>query len=304
MAGVSRSAVRRVGLALVAAAAFGPVAAHAQAVNVFYERALMTAAGQRCRLFTAPIAAALAAGQAQARGAALRGGADQQELARVEARARSKAAAQACGSPDLALAAGRVKTAFEGYSRLVSMNYPGEIAGWSAARIASRNGMAWNLSQTARFGADLMTFGLAGKDGTRSLVAVTRFSDGARPYAARLVLRDTSRAPRPYLDRRGRSGILPLASRVTPRAMTDTYLAEARFEPDPLLIDATLKGAVGYRFPAAAAQALAGLDPREAIEVEFVFSGSTKSGGRDTIRRAYIEVGDFAAGRAFLIAAG
>lgn len=304
MARVLGAAVRGVGVVLVAVAAFGPAAARAQAVNIFYERALMTAAGKRCGLFTAPIAAALAAGQAQARGAALRGGTDPQELTRVEARARNKAAAQACNSPDLALAASRVKTGFEGYSRLIKMDYPGEVAGWKAERIASREGMVWNLSQATRFGADQMTFGLAGANGTRSLVAVVRFADGARPYAARLVLRDASRAPRPYLDRRGRTGTLPLASRITPRAMTDIYLAEARFAPDPLLVDKNLSGAIAYRFPAAAAQALAGLDPREAVEVEFVFPGSARTGNRDTVRRAYVEVGDFAAGRAFLTAAG
>jgi hypothetical protein len=35
------------------------------------------------------------------------------------------------------------------------------------------------------------------------------------------------------------------------------------------------------------------LDPREAVAVEFLFSG-------DRVRTAYVEVGDFAAGRAFL----
>ena len=48
-----------------------------------------------------------------------------------------------------------------------------------------------------------------------------------------------------------------------------------------------------FRFPAAAAQALADLDPREAIAVEFLFPG-------ERVRTAYVEVGDFAAGRAFL----
>jgi hypothetical protein len=117
-------------------------------------------------------------------------------------------------------------------------------------------------------------------------------------------MRNIDRAPQPYLDRRGRTGTLPLASRITPRTMTDVYLAEARFAPDPLLVDKTLSGAIAYRFPAAAAQALAALDPREAVEVEFVFSGSAATGGRDTIRRAYVEVGDFAAGRAFVSVGG
>lgn len=294
------SAVRWMGMALVAAAMLAPAAAHAQAVNIFYERALMSAAGQRCGLFTAPVAAALAAGQAQARGAALRAGVAAQELSGVEARARSKAAAQACGSRDLAVAATRVKTAFDGYSRLVKMDYPGEVADWTAERIQSRDGMVWNLSQATRFGADRMTFGLAGKDGIRSLLAVATFADGARPYAARIVMRDVARAPQPYLDRRGRAGVLPLSARVTPRAMTHAYLAEARFAPDPLLAPANTKGAIAWRFPVAAAQALANLDPREAVEVEFVFAGS---GGRDAVRRAYVEVGDFAAGRAFLAVA-
>jgi hypothetical protein len=45
-----------------------------------------------------------------------------------------------------------------------------------------------------------------------------------------------------------------------------------------------------------AADAMAALDPREAVVVEFVFTG--RNG--DVVRRAHVEVGDFAAGRAFL----
>ena len=41
---------------------------------------------------------------------------------------------------------------------------------------------------------------------------------------------------------------------------------------------------------------MADLDPREAVEIEFAFAG--RNG--DTLRRAFVEVGDFAAGRAFL----
>lgn len=294
------SAVRWIGAGLAAAALVAPAAAHAQAVNVFYERALMSAAGQRCGLFTAPIAAALAAAKVQAHGAALKAGVAAQDLAGVETRARTKAAAQACGSRDLAVAATRVKSAFDGYSRLTMMNYPGEVAGWRAERAESQSGMVWNLSQTTRIGADRVTFGLAGKGGIQSLVAVAAFADGARPYAARVVMRDARRAPQAYLDRRGRAGALPLAARVTPRAMTSAYLAEARLPADPLMVEKGTKDAVAWRFPEAAVKTLASLDPREAIEVEFVFAGAN---GRDTVRRAYIEVGDFAAGRAFLAVA-
>ena len=53
-----------------------------------------------------------------------------------------------------------------------------------------------------------------------------------------------------------------------------------------------------FRFPAAAAEAIAVLDPREAMTIEFLYAGRRG----DVIRKAYIEVGDFAAGRAFLAA--
>jgi hypothetical protein len=49
------------------------------------------------------------------------------------------------------------------------------------------------------------------------------------------------------------------------------------------------------RFPAAAEDALAALDPREAVAVEFLIAGDRGEG----VRTAYVEVGDFAAARAF-----
>ena len=53
-----------------------------------------------------------------------------------------------------------------------------------------------------------MIFGLAGRDGANSLMAVAQFPDGKTPYAARLVLRDATTTQGPYLDTRGQ----PLAS--------------------------------------------------------------------------------------------
>ena len=64
-------------------------------------------------------------------------------------------------------------------------------------------------------------------------------------------------------------------------------------------VTATVSSAVAAQdliLPAEAATAIAGLDPREAIAVEFAFQGPQG----DVVRTAYIEVGDFAAGRAFL----
>ncbi len=77
------------------------------------------------------------------------------------------------------------------------------------------------------------------------------------------------------------------------------FSAEARDAADPRLLPAGAKTGVAFVFPAAATDAIAALDPREAVILEFVFTGR----GHDEVRRAFVEVGDFAAGRAFLAVA-
>lgn len=273
----------------------GVVQARGGALDLLYERTVMSAADSRCRLFTPRIASALNASRLQARGAALRAGASPAVIAGAEQRARGKAAAIACDSSDLKVAAGRVRTGFDGYSKLARMTYPGDIAGWSADRAVSRNAARWKLVQDSRFGWDRMRFGLAGFEGRGSLAAVVAFSDKARPYAARLVMRDVGRTQGPYLDRRA-GPRPPLASRLPPRSASRVFSADARDIADEGLLPPGADSGWTYRFSPAAAEALAGLDPREAVAVEFVFSGPRG----DVVRRAYIEVGDFAAGRAFL----
>jgi hypothetical protein len=221
-------------------------------------------------------------------------------VAQVGDRAASKAGAVACGSPDIAKAAERVRGAFEGYAKLQRMNFPGDTSDWTASRGVSRLAPLWKLSQTARFGGGALVFGLAGKDDARLLVAVASFPDGAQPYAARMVFRDEGLAPQPYLNGiNAHLGALPLASRMPPRSATRAVLAEARDSADPTLLPPGARAGVTFRFPAWAIPALADLDPREAVAIEFLFA----DGARDTVRTAYVEVGDFAAGRAFLTAA-
>lgn len=271
----------------------------AGAADLFYERSVLRAADERCGLFEPQIAAALESARVQARGAALRSGADAAELARLQARAQQKAASVGCASPDMKIAAGRVKTAFDGYAKLYRMNFPGDVSSWRADRVVPSDGPGWTLSQPSRFGADRLSFGLAGRRGEAPrLTAAVMFADGARPYAARLVLRDVARTTGPTLGdaRGGPTARLPLTSRVAPRTATRAFLAgarsvDARLSPEPG------QGAVVYTFPATAIPAMAALDPREAVTVEFVFAGR---GGRDSVRTAYLEVGDFAAAQAFL----
>ena len=282
------------GLASVAA----PALVHAAAVDAYYERAVMTAADQHCRLFTPELGSALQAAEAQARGAALRSGLNNSTLDQVEQRADAKVASIPCGSHDIAMAATRVRTAFDGYSKLQSMSYPGDVAAWTADRSTSRRVAIWKLSQAEPFVGGQLVFGLAGEDGPSSLVAVASFPDNAQPYAARLVVRDQSLAPEAFINViRASNGKTPLSARTPPRSAIRAFMAEARANADPTLLPHGARQGVAFRFPKSAAQTLSGLDPREAVAIDFLFA--TPSGG-EQVRTAYVEVGDFAAGRAFL----
>jgi len=263
----------------------------ANAADQLYERTLMTAADGRCRLFAPSISAALDASRAQARGATLRSGASEIQVSALEQRARAKAAGAACNSKDLTLAASRVKAAFDGYSQMLSMTYPGDVASWKAERSVSATIPVWRLSQPATFGVDRLVFGLAGR--AKALTAVATFDNGQRPYAARIIVRDTGRTLGPYIDARaGRN----LSGKVAPRNASLVFAAETREEAPLTLLPTGAKTGLAFRFPPAAADAIAQLDPREAVTVEFAFTGR----GDEVTRKAYVEVGDFAAGRAFL----
>lgn len=263
----------------------------ANAADQLYERTLMTAADGRCRLFTPLVSSALDVTRAQARGAVLRSGASEQQVRALEQRARAKAAGAACNSKDLTTAAARVKTAFDGYLNMVSMTYPGDVASWKADRSVSETIPVWRLSQASTFGPDRMMFGLAGR--AKAVTAVATFQNGQRPYAARIIVRDTRRTFGPYIERNaGRN----LAAKVAPRNASLVFNAESREDAAPSLLPVGAKSGMTFRFPTAVADAMSQLDPREAVTVEFAFPGR----GAEQTRKAYVEVGDFAAGRAFL----
>ncbi len=288
--------------ALASLAAAGAAGAQTPGAEAYYERALMRAADTRCHLFSPEIGSALAAATAQARGAALRAGATNRGLVALAAQAGAKQAGLPCNSKDLGIAASRVRGAFDGYSRLVRMSFPGDDAGWQADRTLPMHTPIWRLSQRAAGASPPLIFGLAGEDAhPAQLLAVGDFGAGETPYSAQLMVRDAARAPEPYLQAVSVSAWakLPLAERAPPRAGVLVFAAEARADADKTLLPRGSTAGTAYRFPAAAVRALAGLDPREAVTLEFLIQDRT---GVRT-RKAYVEVGDFAAGQAFLSAA-
>ena len=270
--------------AVLAASPFTAAQATSLAVTErFYERSLMLEAGRRCDFFDARAQSALASATAQARGAALRAGVEASELTAVQRRAHGRAAATACDSPDLGQAAARVRTAFDGWARTPSMRFPGSRLAWTADRQTSRQGPRWRLSQTSITGASPVVAGQA-TSLPGDLQVVVSFVGRPRPIGARLILRDATRAPRPWLATAG----APLPQAWARRTI---WAGSAAAAPTTLLPAGRTQGEI-WVF-GGGLDALAGLDPREVFAVEFLFRD-------DTVATVRFEAGDLSAARAFL----
>ncbi|MNH95251.1 hypothetical protein D3C73_478870 [compost metagenome] len=267
----------------VGAEARSSAQAASSAADIYYERALVLAAHRQCRLFEPGLTAALDAATLQARGAALRAGGSGPDLAAVAARAQARAQATACDDAGLKRVTARVRTAFAGWSRAALIEFAGGAAPWKADRFSGRE-PGWRLAQDGAVGASPVRFGLSGRGpATTEATAVVSFVGRPRPYAARLVMRDAAKAPRPWL---AKDGLPPEAAR---RAV---FAARSEAAPRSLLAEGARRGEA-WIFPAEAAEALAGLDPREPFLIEFLFRD-------DSVATARFTTGDFAAGRAFL----
>ena len=269
-------------LLALAPCAAGVAWAAASLETLYYERTLMREADVKCSLFDARLGQALEASTLQVHGAALRGGASAALLEAAAARARDRARREPCASPGLHIAAQRVRAAFMSWSRQGSLSLPGDKGAWSAQRWPSGVGPYWTLSTPAQLAGRPATLGLRRENSKAPdrLSVWLQAPEGGQAYALRLVVRDPSRAPDPYLA----PGPPPGAARA--------FLASER-TPAP-------QGGVLYRLPDSAAAALAALDPRETVRLELALP----LGRRDRIVKTEIEVGDFAAGRAFLAAGG
>lgn len=263
-----------------------PMAALADATRPYYDRSFVLAADQKCRLFAPIVAEALTAATLQARGAAARGGATPQDLAATAGRASARANQTSCGDPQLGVVKDRVANAFAGWAGTPRMTFPGVKAAWYGDRYALV-GPGWRLKQTVQTGQAPVSFGLVGDaGGGETLQAVVTFVGRNRPYAARIVLRDVDRAPRPWPTGSRAGDLPPEAQR---RAIFSTGSAAAA---EGLLLPERKDGQT-WRFPDTAADLIAQLDPREAFAIDFLFSD-------DSVARATFEAGDFAAGRAFI----
>lgn len=266
---------RRLGAVMLLSALLAATPAVAGPADVYFERSLIQAADSRCGLFDPVTAGALAAGAAQARGAALRGGVGEAHLNTVLARAAARAASVGCDDADLATIAERVRFAFEAWARTPRMTFPGERSQWSVDR-AAYSRQSWR----ARQAADGVVLGFAGA-GTGHTLALTVEDEAV--VSARIVVRDPTRAGTAWIARPG------MAETPPPSASRVFMAGRARAAPETL----SPEGGQLFRFSTAAADAIGAMDPRERFAVELIQAdGAT--------RVVTLGVGDFAAARAFL----
>ncbi|MGZ3397690.1 MAG: hypothetical protein ACXU8W_00900 [Caulobacteraceae bacterium] len=261
--------------------------------DLYRERVAMSGVGARCRLFDAETSAALASGAARARTAALRAGYTSEAVDRGAVDALAQVAVMPCNSARLLKAAAGVREAFRAYAGIAHMAFPGATAAWRADRIMPQESAAWRLAQDSFAGEDKVVFGVAGLKGAETLMLAVSPSDGAKPYAARLLVRDAARLAQPILPADGGA---PLIARTPLRAAAKVILASARSPADPALRPKGEAKAIAFRFPPSARQALERLDPREAVSLEILYP----SDRGELVRTAFVEVGDFDAGVAFL----
>jgi hypothetical protein len=227
------------------------------------------------------VLAALEAARLQARGAALQAGDARAAVEATEQRALAKAAATGCWAAGLQTAADRVRKAFAGYAALRAMRFPGPQSAWQAERRDPRlKGPRWTLVEALPGTGGWLLFGLV--DGRPALLDARR---GAAPAAsAQIRLRDPARTAEPYL------------AGPPPEPIARTFIASARGGAAPALLPAGASTGVLYGFVPELAAALATLDPRESAAVALVYPAA----GRERVYAARLEVGDFAAARAFL----
>lgn len=232
--------------------------------TALFERAFMLEADRRCTLFTPEVRAALRVAAAQARASALR---SSRAPDTVELRARAGAGAVPCASPDLRLAAARVRSAHEGWTKVQRFNFQGDTAGWRADRTPFP-ALRWRLVQTR---GDI-AFGLAGEAGQALRpYAVARFPKRERPALVRLTV--------------GRQVFLAETNAPAPQALEIALTQGVLAAP-----------AWVFRFPAAATAALDAAGPHDPVRLDFVTPG--RAG--DRAMALVIERGDYPAARAFI----
>ncbi len=243
--------------------------------RTYGERVAMRALDQRCNLFASGPRRALGGFTAQARGAALRAGAQSNQLNLISAQATRAAATKSCGDPVVRTEAARVIAAHKGWRAQMTAQYPGVVRQWRV----DRSGLdSWRAVQETGNGIR------AGFIGNANKLAFAIETPDINAAGARLFLRDASRLGAPSA---GQRLAIPL------RAGTTTHVAAERRSADSRVrIGTPSRAGTMLIFPDDTTRAVLIADPRDSFEIEI----TSRTG---QITRVIVEVGDIVAAFAF-----
>lgn len=278
------------------------------AEQAFLERTSLKVADAKCGYFTDLERSALESGRLQSRGELLRSGIFTLDaIEKAAGEVTYWANSQPCGQADFANARDHLKGAFAAFVGTMVMDYPGLIAEWKTSRSRWDK---WRAVQDGSTESYLFQFGLLAPDlidpndfpatFARPLDAPLReepfdlalelmlTENQPAPALARIHLRDSIKAPEPWLGNLFGNKITP-----PPIGLTTTFWASGREE---ITDEKTGDRRARFYFSPEATVAIEQLDPREQFQI--AISPPARSGNTKPVFLT-VEVGDFAAAHAF-----
>ncbi|WP_443748504.1 hypothetical protein [Asticcacaulis solisilvae] len=288
-------------------AAFAPVCVSASPdslTETAVKRYFLAQADVRCHLLTPAASMAVTAGYLQARNASIRASGTMGALTPWLEQARAAAANAPCDAPQLRAAATQAQDAYRGFVAQPRL----DLGDWTGDR-SYPDTSAWRLAQyQSTSGADAV-LGLYGTLSDARFVVMAHFADGARPYSARLLVRNADVVSAGLINRAPRelSPAAPLGfTSATTLSFTARDSADVRIALKPevrsneagfsltggFVGKAEADDAVRFDLPTAAWRAMAPLDPREDVVVAFDCD--------DGPRYMRFTVGDFLTGLTFV----
>lgn len=272
-------------LTALSPAAFADTAA---VERTFLERSAISAADEKCGLFSEGERLALKSGLYQAEGELLRAKIDPGEIEQMSRDVRVHARQMSCDHPDVSAVAATVRSSYRQFSRTGYLEYPSGRSTWGASRSPHDQ---WAVSQTDK--ASSYVFGLHQEEKSPGVLklAVAVPYDYKPPSSVKLFLRDPDKLPEPWL---GTSlGGPPTATLAPPpKSVSRIEWASEMKEEENTVHDWFYI----CTFSPAAIQHIEALDPREAVSIEVTPSPLAKD---QKVVRVVFEVGDLRAAHAF-----
>lgn len=287
--------------AAIAQAAPPPASGVAAVERTYLERAAISAADDRCGLFTGGERMALKSGLYQARNELLRADYAISEINSLTAEVAAHARTLGCDHPSVQNVAATIRDSYRQFAKTNFIEFPGKTAFWQASRSEHD---AWAVRQVEETSGAILGLRRVEEQSRRPVIRAAANADlktlklavsipavGRAPSTVQLFVRDPSKLSQPWIH-----GLSGASNKLTPppRAVATPLWAgrqsnEWDVVKDPIYV---------FYFGDNAIARLEALDPREAVMLELTPSPRDSD---QTPTRIVFEAGDFAAARHFAL---